>query len=104
MLSAHALVSSHSPLELRDMSGEAGPCRAPGHVYLSPWWPSCRYSVPVIWIPLVLYLSWSYYRTLAQGNVRLFTSFTTGNVSSFMICSCGSWRWETSVFSLALSF
>lgn len=35
------------------------------------------YSVPVIWIPLVLYLSWSYYRTLAQGNVRLFTSFTT---------------------------
>ncbi|KAL2762144.1 fatty acid 2-hydroxylase [Daubentonia madagascariensis] len=35
------------------------------------------YSVPIIWVPLVLYLSWSYYRTLAQGNVRLFTSFTT---------------------------
>nr|XP_021528266.1 fatty acid 2-hydroxylase isoform X1 [Aotus nancymaae] len=35
------------------------------------------YSVPVIWMPLVLYLSWSYYRTFAQGNVRLFTSFTT---------------------------
>eukprot|EP00069_Balaena_mysticetus_P011212 bmy_21116T0 len=36
-----------------------------------------RYSVPIIWVPLMLYLSWSYYRTLAQGNVRLFTSFTT---------------------------
>ncbi|KAB0389988.1 hypothetical protein E2I00_007510, partial [Balaenoptera physalus] len=35
------------------------------------------YSVPIIWVPLMLYLSWSYYRTLAQGNVRLFTSFTT---------------------------
>lgn len=35
------------------------------------------YSVPIIWVPLVLYLSWSYYRTFAQGNVRLFTSFTT---------------------------
>ncbi|KAM5262976.1 fatty acid 2-hydroxylase [Ctenodactylus gundi] len=35
------------------------------------------YSVPVIWVPLVLYLSWSYYRTLAQGNVRLFTTFTS---------------------------
>ncbi|XP_075392852.1 fatty acid 2-hydroxylase [Tenrec ecaudatus] len=35
------------------------------------------YSVPIIWVPLMLYLSWSYYRILAQGNVRLFTSFTT---------------------------
>ncbi|XP_036690703.1 fatty acid 2-hydroxylase isoform X2 [Balaenoptera musculus] len=35
------------------------------------------YSVPIIWVPLMLYLSWSYYRTLAQGNVRLFMSFTT---------------------------
>ncbi|XP_054935019.1 fatty acid 2-hydroxylase isoform X3 [Physeter macrocephalus] len=35
------------------------------------------YSVPVIWVPLMLYLSWSYYQTLAQGNVRLFASFTT---------------------------
>ncbi|KAM4833719.1 fatty acid 2-hydroxylase [Thomomys bottae] len=35
------------------------------------------YSVPIIWVPLMLYLSWSYYRTLAQGNVRLFTSLTT---------------------------
>uniref|UniRef100_A0A9L0S4E5 Fatty acid 2-hydroxylase n=1 Tax=Equus caballus TaxID=9796 RepID=A0A9L0S4E5_HORSE len=35
------------------------------------------YSVPIVWMPLILYLSWSYYRTLAQGNVRLFTSFTT---------------------------
>ncbi|XP_003939962.1 fatty acid 2-hydroxylase [Saimiri boliviensis] len=35
------------------------------------------YSVPVIWMPLVLYLSWSYYRTFAQGNVQLFASFTT---------------------------
>nr|KAF6409757.1 fatty acid 2-hydroxylase [Rousettus aegyptiacus] len=35
------------------------------------------YSVPVIWMPLMLYLSWSHYRTLAQGNVRLFTTFTT---------------------------
>ncbi|XP_004625842.1 fatty acid 2-hydroxylase [Octodon degus] len=35
------------------------------------------YSVPIIWVPLVLYLSWSYYGTLAQGNVRLFKSFTS---------------------------
>ncbi|KAG8508232.1 Fatty acid 2-hydroxylase, partial [Galemys pyrenaicus] len=35
------------------------------------------YSVPIIWMPLMLYLSWSYYRTLAQGDVRLFESFTT---------------------------
>ncbi|KAI5136911.1 Fatty Acid 2-Hydroxylase [Manis pentadactyla] len=35
------------------------------------------YNVPIIWMPLILYLSWSYYQTLAQGNVRLFTSFTT---------------------------
>ncbi|XP_005073102.2 fatty acid 2-hydroxylase [Mesocricetus auratus] len=35
------------------------------------------YSVPIIWVPLVLYLSWSYYRTLSQDNIRLFASFTT---------------------------
>ncbi|XP_028746903.1 fatty acid 2-hydroxylase-like [Peromyscus leucopus] len=35
------------------------------------------YSVPIIWVPLVLYLSWSYYRTLSQDNTRLFASFTT---------------------------
>ncbi|XP_076989143.1 fatty acid 2-hydroxylase [Tamandua tetradactyla] len=35
------------------------------------------YSVPLVWMPLLLYLSWSYYRTLAQGDVRLFVSFTT---------------------------
>ncbi|XP_037671832.1 fatty acid 2-hydroxylase [Choloepus didactylus] len=35
------------------------------------------YSVPLIWMPLLLYLSWSYYQTLTQGNVRLFASFTT---------------------------
>uniref|UniRef100_A0A5F9CDE6 Fatty acid 2-hydroxylase n=1 Tax=Oryctolagus cuniculus TaxID=9986 RepID=A0A5F9CDE6_RABIT len=35
------------------------------------------YSVPIIWVPLMLYLSWSYYQALARGNVRLFTSFTT---------------------------
>ncbi|XP_008137885.2 fatty acid 2-hydroxylase [Eptesicus fuscus] len=35
------------------------------------------YSVPVIWMPLMLYLSWSHYRTFAQGDVRLFASFTT---------------------------
>uniref|UniRef100_A0A8C8ZM58 Fatty acid 2-hydroxylase n=1 Tax=Prolemur simus TaxID=1328070 RepID=A0A8C8ZM58_PROSS len=35
------------------------------------------YSVPIVWLPLMLYLSWSYYHILAQGNVRLFTSFTT---------------------------
>ncbi|GAB1293669.1 Fatty acid 2-hydroxylase [Apodemus speciosus] len=34
------------------------------------------YSVPIIWVPLVLYLSWSYYRTLTQDNIRLFASFT----------------------------
>lgn len=64
----------------------------------------CRYNVPIIWMPLMLYLSWSYYQTLAQGNVRLFTSFTTGNVGSFMICPRGSWRQETSMLSLVLSF
>ncbi|KAF3817653.1 hypothetical protein GH733_012940 [Mirounga leonina] len=38
---------------------------------------SVWYSVPIIWMPLMLYLSWSHYRTLAQGNVRLFESFST---------------------------
>ena len=52
----------------------------------------------------MLYLSWSYYRTFAQGNVRLFASFSTGNVGSFLICSPGSWRQEISVVSLVLSF
>ncbi|KFO29027.1 Fatty acid 2-hydroxylase [Fukomys damarensis] len=33
------------------------------------------YSVPIIWVPLVLYLSWFYYTILAQGNVWLFKSF-----------------------------
>uniref|UniRef100_A0A452UE68 Fatty acid 2-hydroxylase n=1 Tax=Ursus maritimus TaxID=29073 RepID=A0A452UE68_URSMA len=44
---------------------------------------SVWYSVPIIWMPLMLYVSWSHYRTLAQGNVRLFESFSTGNVGSF---------------------
>ncbi|KAM6222723.1 fatty acid 2-hydroxylase [Rhynchocyon petersi] len=35
------------------------------------------YSVPIVWVPLMLYLSWFYYQILAQGNVRLFTSFST---------------------------
>ncbi|XP_010642812.1 fatty acid 2-hydroxylase [Fukomys damarensis] len=35
------------------------------------------YSVPIIWVPLVVYLSWFYYRILAQGNVWLFKSFTS---------------------------
>ncbi|CAH7060272.1 Fa2h [Phodopus roborovskii] len=48
------------------------PCKSLSHPGLS-----CRYSVPIIWVPLVLYLSWSYYRTLSQDNIRLFASFTT---------------------------
>lgn len=32
----------------------------------------------VVWVPVVLYLSWVSYTSLAQGNTRLFSSFTTG--------------------------
>lgn len=38
----------------------------------------CRYWVPVVWLPIVFYLSWSCYMTLAQGTTRIvFTSGTT---------------------------
>lgn len=32
----------------------------------------------MVWTPVVLYLSWVSYTSLAQGNTRLFSSFTTG--------------------------
>lgn len=32
----------------------------------------------IVWAPVVLYLSWVSYTSLAQGNTRLFSSFTTG--------------------------
>lgn len=32
----------------------------------------------MVWVPVVLYLSWVSYTSLAQGNTRLFSSFTTG--------------------------
>lgn len=32
----------------------------------------------LVWTPVVLYLSWVSYTALAQGNTRLFSSFTTG--------------------------
>ncbi|NWU64188.1 FA2H hydroxylase, partial [Pterocles burchelli] len=35
------------------------------------------YVVVVVWVPVVLYLSWVSYTALAQGNTRLFSSFTT---------------------------
>ncbi|NXW35402.1 FA2H hydroxylase, partial [Phaetusa simplex] len=35
------------------------------------------YVVFMVWAPVVLYLSWVSYTTLAQGNTRLFSSFTT---------------------------
>ncbi|XP_064885026.1 fatty acid 2-hydroxylase isoform X3 [Columba livia] len=35
------------------------------------------YVVIVVWVPVVLYLSWVSYTSLAQGNTRLFSSFTT---------------------------
>lgn len=37
-----------------------------------------RYVVFIVWAPVVLYLSWVSYTSLAQGNTRLFSSFTTG--------------------------
>lgn len=36
----------------------------------------------MVWTPVVLYLSWVSYTSLAQGNTRLFSSFTTGRSSS----------------------
>ncbi|KAM6063742.1 fatty acid 2-hydroxylase isoform 2-T2 [Theristicus caerulescens] len=36
------------------------------------------YVVFMVWAPVVLYLSWVSYTSLAQGNTRLFSSFTTG--------------------------
>ncbi|NXB55360.1 FA2H hydroxylase, partial [Struthidea cinerea] len=35
------------------------------------------YVVFMVWTPVVLYLSWVSYTSLAQGNTRLFASFTT---------------------------
>uniref|UniRef100_A0A8C8A8Z3 Fatty acid 2-hydroxylase n=1 Tax=Otus sunia TaxID=257818 RepID=A0A8C8A8Z3_9STRI len=35
------------------------------------------YVVFMVWAPVVLYLSWVSYTSLAQGNTRLFSSFTT---------------------------
>ncbi|XP_060993742.1 fatty acid 2-hydroxylase [Dama dama] len=35
------------------------------------------YSVPIVWVPLVLYCSWSYYGAFAQGNVPLLAPFAT---------------------------
>ncbi|NXV70791.1 FA2H hydroxylase, partial [Atlantisia rogersi] len=35
------------------------------------------YVVFAVWAPVVLYLSWVSYTSLAQGNTRLFSSFTT---------------------------
>ncbi|XP_073163181.1 fatty acid 2-hydroxylase isoform X1 [Lepidochelys kempii] len=35
------------------------------------------YIVIMVWIPVVLYLSWFCYTSLAQGTTRLFSSFTT---------------------------
>uniref|UniRef100_A0A8C3V5E5 Fatty acid 2-hydroxylase n=1 Tax=Catharus ustulatus TaxID=91951 RepID=A0A8C3V5E5_CATUS len=40
------------------------------------------YVVFMVWTPVVLYLSWVSYTSLAQGNTRLFSSFTTGMSSS----------------------
>uniref|UniRef100_A0A8D0B393 Fatty acid 2-hydroxylase n=1 Tax=Salvator merianae TaxID=96440 RepID=A0A8D0B393_SALMN len=35
------------------------------------------YVVCIVWMPVVLYSSWSCYTTLAQGDTRLFSTFTT---------------------------
>ncbi|XP_043844741.1 fatty acid 2-hydroxylase [Dromiciops gliroides] len=35
------------------------------------------YVVLAVWFPLVMYLSWFYFRALTRDNVRLFLSFTT---------------------------
>ncbi|XP_054696558.1 fatty acid 2-hydroxylase isoform X3 [Grus americana] len=35
------------------------------------------YVVFIVWAPVVLYLSWVSYTSLAQGNTRLFSSFTS---------------------------
>uniref|UniRef100_H9GBR7 Fatty acid 2-hydroxylase n=1 Tax=Anolis carolinensis TaxID=28377 RepID=H9GBR7_ANOCA len=35
------------------------------------------YMVCIVWIPLVLYLTWSCYTSLARGETRLFATFTT---------------------------
>lgn len=37
----------------------------------------CRYWVPVVWLPLVFYVSWHCYTTMAQGTSRVF--LTSGN-------------------------
>lgn len=37
----------------------------------------CRYWVLVVWVPVVFYLSWYCYTTLAQGSTRI--TITSGN-------------------------
>ncbi|XP_009988493.1 PREDICTED: fatty acid 2-hydroxylase, partial [Tauraco erythrolophus] len=39
--------------------------------------PLLWYVVFMVWAPVVLYLSWVSYTSLAQGDTRLFSSFTT---------------------------
>ncbi|XP_061450243.1 fatty acid 2-hydroxylase [Rhineura floridana] len=45
------------------------------------------YVVCVVWIPVVLYLTWYSYTTLAQGDTRLFSTFTT----AYSICVHKYW-------------
>lgn len=40
-----------------------------------------RYWVPVVWLPIVFYLCWHCYTTLAQGNTRL--QLTTGRTRHY---------------------
>lgn len=51
---------------------------------------SHRYVVFMVWTPVVLYLSWVSYTSLAQGNTRLFSSFTTGisSTKAFGLTHC----------------
>ncbi|XP_030059492.1 fatty acid 2-hydroxylase [Microcaecilia unicolor] len=57
------------------------PVDRPIRLFHSDFIESCSktawYIVLAVWVPVVLYCSWFCYTSLAQGNTRLFTSFTT---------------------------
>ncbi|XP_029464740.1 fatty acid 2-hydroxylase [Rhinatrema bivittatum] len=57
------------------------PVNRPIRLFHSDFIESCSktawYVVLAVWVPVVLYFSWFCYTSLAQGNTRLFTSFTT---------------------------
>ncbi|XP_066569942.1 fatty acid 2-hydroxylase isoform X1 [Amia ocellicauda] len=57
------------------------PVDRPIRLFYSDFVEACSktswYMVPVVWMPIVIFLSWYCYTSLALGNTKLFASFTT---------------------------